>query len=126
MQTVIQGGKAMRNDNFLKSINFRPWWIAALSPFIYLGLGLWFGWWWAWVIMPVSVICCLKIGIFIKAALVSPFVYLFMGLMFGWWTEPWAWFMIPITIIAAIGNAKRPKGSYSHGERSGQNNENSN
>ncbi|MCL2699227.1 MAG: hypothetical protein FWE68_02855 [Defluviitaleaceae bacterium] len=33
------------------------WKIAALSPFVYVMLGMAFGWWaWAWVIIPVSAI----------------------------------------------------------------------
>lgn len=103
---ISLGGKVMGS----KCINSKPWWIAALSPFVYLAVGLWFGWWAiSWIIIPASFIYCSKMSVSVKAVLNALLAYLFMGLMFSWWTQPWAWFMIPVTLIAAINNVKDRK-----------------
>jgi len=69
--------------------------LVSMSPFIYLILGIAFGWWaWAWVIIPMA-------GVFNAGdwrAIItgwSPFIYFLLGWFFGWWA--WGWLIIPIS-----------------------------
>ena len=68
--------------------------LASLSPFIYIILGVAFGWWaWAWVIIPMLGV--LSTGNW-KVMLVgiTPFIYFLLGWFFGWWA--WGWLIIPM------------------------------
>lgn len=73
--------------------------IVALSPFIYVGLGMLFGWWaWAWLIIPVSaIILCSGLSRGLMFIALSPFIYVLFGFIFGWWA--WGWALIPISGI---------------------------
>ena len=74
-----------------------------MSPFIYILLGLVFGWWaWAWVIIPMA--GCMQTGR-IRVILVSwsPFIYFLLGWHFGLWA--WGWMVIPLAgALMPIGN----------------------
>ena len=68
-----------------------------LSPFIYIGLGVLFGWWaWAWVIIPMAPILFSGFS-WKKFPAIAPFVYVLMGFWFGWWA--WGWIIIPVSAI---------------------------
>ena len=71
--------------------------IVAITPFIYLILGVAFGWWaWAWVIIPMAGV--LFVGEW-RTMIVSmtPFIYFLLGWFFGWWA--WGWLIIPVAAV---------------------------
>lgn len=72
--------------------------LIALAPFIYIALGVWFGWWaWGWMIIPLSAIWLEVDDIRHKIVASSPFIYLILGFWFGLWA--WGWVIIPISAI---------------------------
>ena len=77
--------------------------LVALSPFIYLFLGFYFGWWaWGWMIIPVSGILFSGSGGFAhRMVCLSPFIYIALGVTMGWWA--WGWTVIPIMAIVFEG-----------------------
>jgi len=86
--------KHKKKKNMLKRIAMP---LTSMSPFIYLILGIAFGWWaWAWVIIPMSGV--LTTGnwrtVIVSA---SPFIYFLLGWFFGWWA--WGWLIIPMSAI---------------------------
>ena len=79
------------------------WVFVALSPFLYIILGIMFGWWsWAWVIIPLTAVITYSrdIGKHTLTAL-SPFIYVLFGIFFGWWA--WGWIIIPLSAILLEG-----------------------
>jgi len=102
--------------------------LIALSPFIYIILGIAFGWWaWGWMIIPVSAIIfgVGKEDFGAMMCALSPFIYLALGAWFGWWV--WGWIVIPAFAIIFGGEfisvkkekEKKKKKSARHcGERS--------
>jgi len=96
-ETPPAEGAAKGKRDFIKGWG---WQVTALSPFIYLLLGRFFGWWaWAWVIIPVSAIVGTKISFWQKTVALSPFIYVLLGFMFGWWA--WGWIIIPVAGVMA-------------------------
>jgi len=91
-ETGKQRRKGMRKtiDRFILPI-------VALSPFVYLILGVAFGWWaWAWVIVPMTGVMITRNWRVIISGL-TPFIYFLLGWFFGWWA--WGWLIIPISGI---------------------------
>jgi len=87
-----------KNKNAYRERIITP--IVALTPFIYLILGVAFGWWaWAWVIIPLAGLLYIDEW---KVVLVSmtPFIYFLLGWFFGWWA--WGWLIIPMTSIVFL------------------------
>jgi len=69
--------------------------LASMSPFIYILLGLAFGWWaWAWVIIPMTGVLITGDWRVIITGM-TPFIYFLLGFFFGWWA--WGWLIIPMT-----------------------------
>jgi HAMP domain-containing protein len=86
------------------------WTLTALTPFIYVALGLLlknkFDWWaWGWIIIPVSAILGTRIAFWQKFIALSPFIYILLGFFFGWWA--WAWLIIPVSAIVSTGMYRR-------------------
>jgi len=82
------------------------WEITALTPFIYLFLGLLFGWWaWAWVIFPIVSIIYAPMSNGVKLVSLSPFIYVVLGFVFGAWA--WGWIIIPVSGILCAGKNLR-------------------
>ena len=81
--------------------------VVALSPFIYLFMGLTFGWWaWGWMIIPVSaIVFCAGDRTNHKIVGLSPFIYLALGATLGWWA--WGWIVIPLSAIIFEGGIIR-------------------
>jgi len=72
----------------------------ALSPFIYVALGLAFGWWWwAWVIIPMSGILMGNIGWKMTTVALTPFIYVLLGFALGGMAWAWGWIIIPVSGI---------------------------
>gem|GEM_PF-3046576 len=108
-----------RRSALLENIIASPERFIALTPFIYLGLGILFGWWaWAWMIIPVSAILLmggLKGGMLIVA--LSPFIYLAAGFMFGGVFWQWGWMIIPISgILFGMDGKSGKKAKYAPDE----------
>jgi len=76
--------------------------LVSLSPFIYLILGILFGWWaWAWVIIPLTGILCIdEWKVVVLSA--TPFIYYLLGWFLGWWA--WGWLIIPVAAILLMVN----------------------
>ena len=69
--------------------------LVSMSPFIYIRLGIAFGWWaWAWVIIPMAGVLTTGDWRVILSSW-SPFIYFLLGWFFGWWA--WGWLIIPIS-----------------------------
>ena len=90
----------------------QKWVLPALSPFIFvlIGLsGLIPGWWaWGWVIIPVSGIIGTPMPFWIKSVSLSPFIFVLIGMLGlfpGWWA--WGWIIIPVCGILSSGVARR-------------------
>jgi len=82
------------------------WKVIALSPFIYIALGVAFGWWaWAWMIIPVSGIFFAPMPAWVRSISLTPFIYIALGMLFGWWT--WGWIIIPVSAILFVNESKK-------------------
>ena len=78
--------------------------LTALSPFVYVLLGLVIGGWfwvWGWVIIPVTAILAHADGYREKIVSITPFVYVAIGLLGFWGWRWWAfgWIIIPVSAI---------------------------
>jgi hypothetical protein len=96
------------------------WGLVAMSPFIYVFIGLlqnqigafvpfwdYFGinWWaWGWIIIPGSAILCSPIKWTHKLVALSPFIYLLLGFWFGMWA--FGWIIIPLAACLEAGGIK--------------------
>ena len=92
-----KGKKKGKKKNKNKKNAFKRIWLplTSMSPFIYLILGIIFGWWaWAWVIIPLcGILVTGDKRVIIASA--SPFIYFLLGYFFGWWA--WGWLIIPMS-----------------------------
>ncbi|MCL2664914.1 MAG: hypothetical protein FWE82_04820 [Defluviitaleaceae bacterium] len=84
----------------------KSWQIIALSPFIYILLGVFLNWWaWGWLIIPVSAIFFTPMPSNVKIVALSPFLYILLGMIMGWWA--FGWIIIPISGILFAANPYR-------------------
>ena len=107
--TIVEDTPVTHKKRFSEKYGVREGTFIALTPFIYVALGLIFGgkfWAFGWVIIPVAAILFkARIDNKEKFIALTPFIYLLLGFFFGWWV--WGWMIIPVSAILLKGIYRR-------------------